>query len=646
MRASTILRPHGPLTRSLDGYEDRPSQLEMAAAVEHTLRVGGSLLVEAGTGTGKTLAYLVPALLSGRKVVISTHTRTLQDQLRDHDLPLLRRCLESEGIEVDVAFMKGLNNYLCLRRFEAARRSALAEEPWAKRQLAVVEAWREHTTAGERAELRELDEGAGIWSHVQSGSDTRIGQRCEHFDHCFVTQMRQEAEQAQLVVVNHHLFFADLAMRGPHGASVLPDYDAVIFDEAHHVEDVATLFFGTEVSTGRIERLARDATGALHAVRDPSPLPESLRRAAGAFFLALPEAPAASAAARRRELPPSTFTADLEQRYFGLDDALAALEAHCRLAERESVTMRQIARRAGEMRDDLARIPDAAEGKAVPWVAVRGHGAAIGVSPVDVSQILRQELLLKCDATVFTSATLTTGGSFSFIRSRLGMGEEVESLALPSPFAFGDQAALYLPSHLPEPRDPRFHDAAAQEIIHLVSVVGGGAFILCTSFRSLRALSQACRPDLIDAEHTVLVQGEAPKASLLKRFRDQGNAVLFATMSFWEGVDVPGDALRLVVLDKIPFQPPDDPLLKARSDAIERDGGSAFRALHLPTASLTLKQGFGRLIRSRRDRGIVAVLDKRLRSKGYGHYLLRSLPDASRCYSLDEARAFWERTRC
>ncbi|MAQ13545.1 MAG: hypothetical protein CMN30_01920 [Sandaracinus sp.] len=615
----------------------------MADAVENALREGGVALIEAGTGTGKTLAYLVPALLSGKKVVVATRTKNLQDQLRLKDLPLLRRTLEPEGFEVEVAFMKGLANYLCLRRFEAARRSALAEEPWAKRQLAIVERWRETTTTGERSDLKELEESAGIWAHVQSGSDTRIGQRCPHYEDCFVTTMRREADQAQLIVVNHHLFFADLAMRGPHGGAVLPDYDAVIFDEAHAIEDVATVFFGAEISTGRIERLARDATGALGAIKDGSPLPERLRATADAFFLALPEPGGGGGAESRRDLPRSVFTEALEQRYFALDDALEALESHCRLAGREAESVRQIARRAGELRDDLARVPDAAEGRAVPWIARRGHGVAIGVSPVDVSTLLREELMLKTETVIFTSATLTTGGSFDFIEGRLGIDSDVEQLALASPFEFADQAALYLPSGLPDPREPAFVDVAAESILALNAITDGGAFVLCTSFRSMHALAQACRPTLIDRKHRILVQGEAPKSSLLKRFRESGDAVLFATMSFWEGVDVPGSALRLVVLDKIPFQSPGDPLLKARSQSIEESGGSAFRELHLPTAALTLQQGFGRLIRSQSDRGVVAILDRRIRTKGYGRYLLASLPDASRCYSLDEVRAFWER---
>ena len=643
MRASDFLGPDGPLAHDLDGYEHRPAQMAMADAVENTLREGGVALIEAGTGTGKTLAYLVPALLSGRKVVIATKTKNLQDQLRLKDLPLLRRCLEAEGVEVEVAFMKGLGNYLCLRRFEAARRSALAEEPWAKRQLTVVERWRSLTATGERSDLRELEENAGIWAHVQSGSDTRIGARCPHYEECFVTAMRREAESAQIVVVNHHLFFADLAMRGPHGGAVLPDYDAVIFDEAHAIEDVATLFFGAEISTGRIERIARDATGALGAIKDGSALPERLRAASDAFFLALPEPGGGGGAESRRDLPRSVFTADLEQRYFALDDALEALEAHCRLAGHQSESVRQIARRAGELRDDLARVPDAAEGRAVPWIARRGHGVAIGVSPVDVSTLLREELMLKTDAVIFTSATLTTGGTFDFIEGRLGIGGDVERVDLPSPFRFSEQAALYLPSGLPDPREPAFVDVAAESILALEAITEGGAFVLCTSFRAMNALAQACRPTLADRGHRMLVQGEAPKSSLLRRFRELGDAVLFATMSFWEGVDVPGAALRLVILDKLPFQAPGDPLLRARSQAIEEAGESPFQQLHLPTAALTLQQGFGRLIRSQSDRGIVALLDKRIRTKGYGRYLLDSLPDASRCYSLDEVRAFWER---
>lgn len=637
MRASEHLGPEGALSQSLPGYEHRPSQMAMADSVEEALEHGGVLLVEAGTGTGKTLAYLVPALLSGKKVIVSTGTRTLQDQIMERDLPFLEAHL---GRPVEAAAMKGLSNYLCLRRYEELRKSASAGAGEFRRQLPILEAWKETTTSGDRADLTALEEGAAIWGFAQSGSDTRIGARCSYHDACFVTRMRRRAESAQLVVVNHHLFFADLAMRGPHGGQVLPDYDAVIFDEAHQIEDVATMFFGTSVSSGQVERLCRDAERALHNERTTAQgthLPQALSGASDAFFRALPVPPGDG----RSVLPRAAFSDELEQRFFALDDALEALGAHCRLARAKSESIGQMARRCGAARDALAKIADGAGSAAVPWIAKRGRGTAIGVSPVNVGDVLRKELHDRVDALVFTSATLTTGGTFDFIKKRIGVDFEVDEVALPSPFDYPEQAGLYLPDHLPPPRHPRFLDAASAEVLELVDITGGGAFVLCTSFRAMHALAQSCRPTLVDRKHPIFVQGEAPKASLLERFRALDDAVLFATASFWEGVDVPGDALRLVIIDKLPFQVPDDPLVQARCKALEEAGGKPFMELLVPAAALALKQGFGRLIRSRRDHGLVAILDSRVVKKGYGRVFLNSLPKASRCYTIDEARAFW-----
>ncbi|MAT25296.1 MAG: ATP-dependent helicase [Sandaracinus sp.] len=616
--------------------------MQMADAVEDALRHQGVLLVEAGTGTGKTWAYLLPALLSDRKVVVSTATRNLQDQIVEHDLPLLREHL---GLDVDVAVMKGLSNYLCLRRFDDFRKSAAAHEPALGRELKVVESWRELTPSGDRAEL-PLPEDAAVWPSIASGPDTRIGARCSRHEDCFVTAMRRAAEKAQLVVVNHHLFFADLAMRGPHGGAVLPDYDAVIFDEAHRIEDVATLFFGTSLSTGQLERLAKDAARAilLGGGKKGGLLPENLRGATDAFFFALPrpKGGSASAGAGRTPVPPGAFTGELEKRFFALDDALEALGAHCRQRRAEHETFGQLARRCGQARDALGRITEGASGRAVAWVAERGHGVALGVSPVDVSSELRAELFGRAESVVLTSATLTTGGDFTFIEKRLGLDFEVDALKLDSPFDWPTQAGLYVPERMPDPRDPRWLEKAAAEILGLAAITDGGAFVLCTSFRNMRALAGELRATLRDRGYPVLVQGEAPKAALLERFREAGDAVLFATMSFWEGVDVPGEALRLVVLDKLPFAVPTDPLVRARCERLEEEGGKPFMELLVPSAALTLKQGFGRLVRTRRDRGVVAILDPRLVKKGYGKHFLRSLPDASRLYSLGEAQAFWE----
>lgn len=636
MRAADYLGPTGPLGAAIEGYEHRPSQLHMAEAVQRTIEHDGVLLVEAGTGTGKTLAYLVPAILSGRKVVVSTGTKTLQDQIMEHDLPLLARRL---GIRVDAACMKGLSNYLCLRRYEELRHGPDAVRGGIARELPILERWRETTASGDRAELEGLADDAAIWAHVGSSPETRIGARCAHFDECFVTQMRRRAEEAQIIVVNHHLFFADLAVRRSRGGGIVPEHDAVVFDEAHQIEEVVTQFFGVHVSSTRVEVLARDGSRALASVGQGSEaghLANNVLDAASAFFQSLPRSPGGDAG--RLPLPAELFSGALEQRMFTLDAALEALAAFAKRHVAESESVAQIARRAEQIRDDVATVAAGGRGTHVTWTEVRGRRASIGASPVDVSEPLREELFQTRGGVVLTSATLSTGGSFGFIKRRLGIDFEVDEEILESPFDYPEQAALYLAGHLPDPRASGYLEAATEEILALVRITGGGAFVLCTSFRVMRELA-ARAGRLVD--RPVMVQGEAPKNALLERFRQAGDAVLFATASFWEGVDVPGDALRLVVIDKLPFEVPSDPLVEARCQRMEEAGEQPFMKYLVPAAALALKQGFGRLIRTRRDRGIVAILDRRIVTKGYGKVFLRSLPPARRCDTLEEVEAFW-----
>jgi ATP-dependent DNA helicase DinG len=633
MHARELLGPDGPLARAIAGYEHREAQLAMADAVERVLEHDGVLFVEAGTGTGKTLAYLVPAVLSGRKVVVSTGTKTLQDQLMEHDLPLLERHL---GLPVRAASMKGLGNYLCLRRYEEFLGSAEADRAPNDPVVPLLRRFRETTRTGDRAELSAAED-LPIWAHVSSSSETRIGARCAYYDDCFVTAMRRAAERAQVVVVNHHLFFADLATRGPHSGGVIPDYEAVIFDEAHQIEDVVTEFFGVRVSTTRLETLVRDGQRALSAARLDGGA-ELLRNVLGdgaAFFAALPRVGVEGA---RAPLPPDALSAAAREAALRLDASLDALASFCKRNAGLGEAVAQLGRRAEKARDDLAVIAEGGPAEHVTWAELRGRSVSIGASPVDVSAIVRDEVLARTRAVVFTSATLATGGSFEFVRGRLGVETEVDELILPSPFDYASQAALYVPRTLPDPREPEFLDRATEEILALVEITGGGAFVLTTSMRALRELSQRCAGRL---RQTTFVQGQAPKAALLEGFRRDGHAVLFATSSFWEGVDVPGEALRLVVIDKLPFDVPTDPLVRARCERLEQQGAQPFMDYLVPSAAITLKQGFGRLVRTRRDRGVVAILDRRLLTKGYGRVFLRSLPPARRCDDLDAVRAFW-----
>jgi ATP-dependent DNA helicase DinG len=662
IRARDVLGPGSALSRELEGYEDRPGQLAMAEAVEDALASDRPLFVEAGTGTGKTLAYLVPAILSGKKVVVSTATRALQEQIFAKDLPLVRSILEPHGVEVSAALMKGLANYVCRRRLAEFMASTEAGRVGTDRDLARIVDWVKETESGDRAELASVAEDAAAWREVQSSSDTRIGAGCSHFDECFVTRMRRGAENAQLVVVNHHLFFADLALRRGRGgeyASAIPPYDAVIFDEAHQVEEIATDFFGVRVSSSRVDALTRDAKRAfvgakLMTILGTGPakgLLEGIGLASARFFKALASR-GAGAGEQRRILSERDLEGDVRACHSDLDHVLDGLWAYALENDRhEAVSV--IARRTRELRTDLRNVlagstaNDLGEVSAhVAWLDVRDRSVAIGASPVELGPTLRESLFDRVPGVVCTSATLATGAegnsTFHFARSRLGAPPHTAELVVPSPFDIPGRAALYLPRDLPEPSDPAFEAAATERIVELVSVTGGGAFVLCTSTRAMKAFHKALKPRL---SQPMFVQGEAPKHLLLSRFRASGHAVLVATMSFWEGVDVPGHALRLVILDKIPFAVPTEPVVAARSAVIEREGGNPFAEYTVPVAAITLKQGFGRLLRTKKDAGIVALLDKRAVTKGYGRKLLAALPPASKVQTLEEVREFWARIR-
>ena len=626
----------GPLARSLPGYEAREAQLLMADAVERALAEDRKLVVEAGTGTGKTLAYLVPAILSGRKVVVSTATKALQEQIVFKDLPLL---FEHAGLRADVALVKGLGNYLCLRRFEDFRKSPESLRPMHARALDTVEKWAGETEYGDLAELVSIREGDPVRDEIASSSETRIGGACTYYERCFVTRMKREAEAARIVVVNHHLFFADLALRGAHEGGALPPYDAVIFDEAHQIEDVATDFFGTRVSSGRADALARDAERAFLSAGladEARRLAAGVRAAGERFFQGLG---GRGGSGGRQPLDPSSWTDHETADWHALDAALEAVEM---LAETRggSEAVDIVKRRARQLRDDLARIVDG-PGQRVLWVEATARAVSLGASPIAIADVLRTRLFETVPCAVLTSATLQTASGFSFVRARVGLDDgsiAVDELALPSPFDYAENALLYVARDLPEASDPAFVDAAGARVTELVRASRGGAFVLCTSNRVMRGLHAYLAKEGIAP---LFLQGEAPKSSLLGRFRAARDAVLVATTSFWEGVDVPGEALRLVVIDKSPFPVPTDPLVAARSAALDEAGENAFLAYHVPTAAIALKQGFGRLIRTSTDRGVVALLDRRVLTKSYGKQLLAALPPACRTERLEDVESFF-----
>lgn len=663
MNAGELLGPSGPFARSLPGYEARLGQIAMAEAVERTLVEDRVLLAEAGTGTGKTLAYLVPAIQSGRKVVVSTATRALQEQIFHKDIPLIERAL---GRPVHAALMKGLSNYVCRRRFEEFRTSD--DSVPARRLLPMLEGWVAETATGDVAELASIGEDDPALLAITSSSETRIGSSCRFHDECFVTRMKRESEAAQILVVNHHLFFADLSLRGAHPGRVIPDYDAVIFDEAQKLEDTATLFFGVRVSEARLSRLFRDVDRALAVLSRSEPLSAGsvvpgARAASGGFFDRIVRD--ARARDDRVTVERDFWNGERAEAWHRLDEALDAVRALGESLSGQWLTGRTgsgkdglgaaealqvAARRAQEIRSDLATIVDGAKGR-VTWLDGSGRSPSLSSSPVDVSPIFRSHVFEAIPAVVLTSATLASGphgdtgpGAFSFVRSRLGLTRDsvlAHELVVPSPFDYAARSVLYLPRDLPSPSDPAFIDRAAERIGELLEITAGGAFVLTTSLRSTRAIHRLLCARFPAMQ--ILVQGEAPKSAILARFRAAGDAVLVATSSFWQGVDVPGHALRLVVLEKIPFPVPTEPVIKARAHALEEEGKNPFVDLHVPLAKIALKQGFGRLIRTRKDRGIIALFDERVHRRSYGRELLSALPPSVRTSELTEAREFFER---
>ncbi len=607
---AAILGAGGALERLSGGFEHRPGQVAMAEAVAATLDDGGVLLAEAGTGTGKSLAYLVPAALSGRLVVVSTATRALQDQLLEHDLPLVARLL---GRPVRAAVLKGRQNYLCLYRLARFR-------PLTEAGGRIAE-WATKTEVGDRAEVDGVPESASEWGALTVPSESCLGGACPDFERCFVTRARRRAAQSEVVVVNHHLYFGDLVVREAGGA-VLPEHDAVVFDEAHAVPDVAGLFFGSSASSQRVDRLLRDAASVALDMGSP----QDLRLALGA----LPGASAAlfdavrPAAAGREPWLPIEATPAQRAAHHRLDDALAAVGAALTAHLGSGADLAGLVRRADALRGDLALFFDPADQAHVYYREARDRSVTLARQPVEPAGHLQTSLHGRLRAAVFTSATLAVRGSFEYARGRLGIDPEQVSVregAWESPFDYGAQARLYLPAGLPTPSDPRFPEAVAEQVRRLTALTRGRAFVLFTSYRNLNAVREL----LDDLPWPLMAQGDAPRARLLERFRRTEGAVLLATSSFWEGVDVAGEALSLVVIDKLPFGAPNDPVLRAR---IEAAGSEAFRTLQLPAAAIALKQGFGRLVRTRKDRGIVAILDPRVQSRGYGKALLRALPAA------------------
>ena len=620
----------GLLASVLPGYEERPAQQRLSEAVEGVLEEGGLLLAEAGTGTGKTLAYLLPAVELGRRVVVSTGTKNLQEQLVSKDIPLLAKAL---GRRLSVAVMKGRGNYLCLLRHESFAKGGTLRRPDEVPLLQAVESWATRTETGDRAEIVDLPDSVEFWREISAASENCIGQSCSLFDACFVTRMRQRALEADIVVVNHHLLCADLAVKEGSYGQVIPPYDTVILDEAHLVEDVATQYFGVQVSSYRVEELARDVERELKAAqldaREVRSEVASVRMRAERLFRQLARGPARPLARDWITTRGTEEALALLQRLEGLRTALLAIPDR-------PEALAGLAGRCLALAGELAFLFKAEEDTHVYFIETRGRGVFLRAMPIDVSGRLKELLFDEVRAAVLTSATLAVDGRFTFVKDRLGI-ESTDEILLPSPFYFEEQAVLYVPRGMPDPTDPAFVDHAAEQIVHLLEVSRGRAFVLFTSYANMNGVAERIAGRI---DYPVFIQGEAPKVALLEAFRDTPHAVLLATASFWQGVDVVGEQLSCVVIDKLPFASPGDPVVAARIDRLRRNGGNPFEEYQVPVAVLTLKQGLGRLIRSANDTGILAVLDSRLVRKGYGRRFLESLPPARLVHDLAEVARF------
>ena len=644
--------PGGLLARTHPAYEFRRGQLQMAEAVARALKESRHLIVEAGTGTGKTLAYLVPVLRSGKRVIISTGTKTLQEQLFNKDIPFLERALFPKGEgNLRVCYMKGRNNYLCRQKlYDIAALPALSGLDEMEHFRLIAE-WEKTTDSGDRAELVSMSEDSPLWPRIDARSEACTGQKCKQFERCFITEMHRRAAESDIIIVNHHLFFADMAIKqsadGAPDAGILPEAAAVIFDEAHELEEVASSYFGVSISNLRFDQLVRDVENTLRMKSIASAAAHTagaaLRERSQLFFSLVPAGEGRFAFENRRE-----FLEENGDEYLALTNALQRLASELQRIPEKPEEVHNLIRRTEELRVQLGFLLESQDRNTVFWIERRMEGRRregrpshvfLQATPIDVSQILRQTLFENEDfgTAVLTSATLAVSGGFDYIRARLGV-QNARELVVPSHFDYERQAILYVPPDLPDPRTPQFAGMAAERIRRLLEITEGRAFCLFTSYAQMRTIHQRLEGEI---PYPMLLQGTAPKNALLDEFRLTPNAVLFATASFWQGVDVQGEQLSCVIIDRLPFAVPNDPVVAARIRAIDEAGGNAFGQYQVPAAVITLKQGFGRLIRSLDDRGVLCLLDNRILKKSYGRVFLGSLPPYQQTTDLAHVEKFF-----